>query len=341
MQTKVCISVDTEFSIAGAFHDHSLAPVAEQRVWCVVNNKSHGLGFMLDCFARHRITATFFVEAMNRHYFKHDPMRPIAEQLHAAGHEVQLHVHPCWTVFQHEYWRERVRVRKTPGIDDFFRRPEDESLRLIEAGMEFFHNWQLPAPTVFRSASLQHDDTLFRAQARAGIPYSSHIGLAVFDSGDPHYRLYSGRHERHGVIECPILTFSDWRLPGRQHLKTLTITGSSFAEVRMTLEQAYREGVEQVVILTHPFEFVHNRDFTVRQMRRHALNQRRLEKLCAFLDANRDRFAPTGVATAASAPMQAQSSRNLLIRGSLLKAVPRMAEQFAYEKYCRWQLARQ
>jgi hypothetical protein len=191
---------------------------------------------------------------------------------------------------------------------------------------------------VFRSGSLHHDDALYRAQARAGIPYSSHIGAAVFDSGDPNYRLYSGRHERHGVIECPILTFRDWKLPGKSHLKSLTITGSNFAETRMLLEQAHREGIEQVVILTHPFEYVATSDLQMSRMRRHHVNQRRLARLCRFLSENTDRFATDGLSVAAAMPMRPESSRNLLLEGSLLKAVPRMVEQAVYDKYSMWRL---
>jgi ABC-type phosphonate transport system ATPase subunit len=40
------------------------------------------------------------------------------------------------------------------------------------------------------------------------------VGLAIFDSGDPDYRMYSGKHVRHGIVECPVLTFSDWRVAG-------------------------------------------------------------------------------------------------------------------------------
>jgi peptidoglycan/xylan/chitin deacetylase (PgdA/CDA1 family) len=341
MRTQVVITVDTEFSIGGAFRDWTLCPVAEQRVWCVSDYKSHGLGFMLDCFAQYGITATFFVEVLNRHYFKRDPMRGIAEKLRAAGHDVQLHLHPCWTVFQYDDWRERAQVRTKPGIDAFYGRAEDESLKLMEEGLEIFHQWGLPAPTVFRSGSLHHDDALYRAQARAGIPYSSHVGAAVFDSGDANYRLYSGRHERHGVIECPILTFQDWKVPGKTHLKSLTITGSNFAETRMLLEQAHREGIEQVVILTHPFEYVHASDLQMSRMRRHHVNQRRLARLCKFLSENTDRFATEGMATAAALPMRPESSRNVLLKGSLLTAMPRMIEQAAYDKYGQWRLKHQ
>jgi len=341
MRTKVCITIDTEFTIAGAFREREAYPVADQRVWCTADGQSHGLGFLLDCFKQHSITATFFVEVLNKHYFKHDPMRKIAEQLHGAGHDVQLHLHPCWTIFQHDDWRERARVPTKPGLDAFFGRAESDSLRLMEYGLETFHVWKLPTPTVFRSGGLQHDDVLYRAQARAGIPYSSHVGVAVFDSGDPQYRLYSGRHERHGVIECPTLSFRDWKVLGKEHLKTLTITGSSFAETRMLLDRAHQAGIEQVVILTHPFEYVHSVDRPVAKMRRHRVNQRRLASLCAFLDENRDRFDTCGISTAAAAPMQAASSRNILLEGSLLKALPRMAQQAAYDKYGMWRLHNQ
>lgn len=338
MKTKVCITIDTEFSIAGAFNDARHIPIGEQRVWCDVDGKSQGLGFILDCFARNAITATFFVETLQRTYFKADPMAPIAQRLHAAGHEVQLHVHPCWGMFAHDDWKERI--RKTKGVDAFFGRSEDDSYQLIKSGMEAFAEWGIPAPTVFRSASLQHDETLYKAQARAGIPYSSNVGLAIFDSGDTNYRLYGGRHARHGIIECPVLTFNDWTVPGRQHLKTLTITGTSFAETRALLERAQQAGVEQVVILTHPFEYVQCSNFRMSEVRTHRVNQRRLNQLCAYLNRERERFDVCGVGAAASAPLAVGSADNRLLKGRTVFALPRMALQYAYERYGTWQLAR-
>jgi hypothetical protein len=336
MQTKVCITVDTEFTIAGAFANPNNKPMAEQRVWCEVGGQSHGLGFMLDCFARHSITATFFVEALQRYYFKQDPMASIARQLHATGHEVQLHLHPCWTIFKDDDWQKKL--RGTRGADDFFGRDEDNSLQMIEYGLETFKEWGVPAPTVFRSGGLQHDDKLYRALGRAGIPYSSNVGVAIFDSGDQNYRLFSGRHERHGVLECPVLTFSDWRLPGKEHLKSLTITGTSFSEIRALLDRANAEGMELVVILTHPFEYVQSLDSLFRRIRPHRINQNRLADLCRYLDSNRERFQPCGMSEAARLPLESTSSDNVLLNGSILRAVPRMSEQLAYERYGRWRL---
>src|ERR1700737_1627327 len=110
MRTQVCITIDTEFSIGGAFADASCQPVAEPMVWCDVGGHSEGLGFLLNCFRTHRIKATFFVEALHRTYFRHDPMRPIARKIHDAGHDVELHAHPCWSVFEYHDWRARVKA---------------------------------------------------------------------------------------------------------------------------------------------------------------------------------------------------------------------------------------
>ena len=337
MHTEVCITIDTEFSIAGAFGDMQRRPVAEPIVWCDVNGRSEGLGFLLACFKKYRISATFFVEALNRYYFTHDPMKEIAYRILEQGHEVQLHAHPCWAVFQHEDWRERV--RKHPRQDDFFGRSEDSSLGLIKAGLESFADWGVPAPQVFRSGSLQHDEGLYRALERAGVPYSSNVGLAIFDSGNPAYQLYTGRHLRHGVLECPVLTFCDWHVAGRRHLKSLTISGTSFNETRTLLENAHSAGVEQVVILTHPFEYVQSRDLSFAHARRHAVNQQRLKQLCSFLDNNRDRFSAVGMAQSASRVKKTTVEKNILLDGARWQAVGRMATQVSYDKIGNFALA--
>jgi peptidoglycan/xylan/chitin deacetylase (PgdA/CDA1 family) len=338
MRTKVCITIDTEFSIAGAFADAACAPVAEPMVWCEADGRSQGLGFLLEQFKRYRVPATFFVEALHRAYFRHDPMGPIARQIQDHGHDVELHAHPCWSVFEHDDWRARVQAQ--PRQDDFFGRTEDDSVRLIEQGIATFRDWDLPRPQVFRSGSLQHDDALYRALARTRIPYSSNVGLAIFDSGDEEYRMYGGRHARHGVVECPVLTFCDWQLGGRRHLKSLTIAGTSFAETRTLLDKAQRAGVALVVILTHPFEYIQSRDIGRQPARRHAVNQQRLTHLCEYIDHNRDRFTPSGLAAAAADPAPDGAQDNLLLDGVLWQSMRRMATQVSYDKFGNWALAR-
>jgi peptidoglycan/xylan/chitin deacetylase (PgdA/CDA1 family) len=336
MRTRVCITIDTEFSIGGAFGDAKRVPVAEPNVWCNINGRSEGLGFMLDTFRRNKVQATFFVETVQRYYFKHDPMRPIAQLIRDEGHEVELHAHPCWSLFQHDDWRERVRGQRGP--DDFTGRSLADSITLLQQGIDTFRVWGLDRPRAFRSGNLQHDDNLFRALAEVDIPYSSNVGVAVFDTGNPDYALYSGTHERFGVLECPVLSYTDWKIGNRQHLKSLTIAGTSFAEMRSLLDQAHAAQVPLVVILTHPFEYVQSADEDYGHARRHRVTQQRLSQLCAFLYANHDRFDASGMVRAADAP-ECRDERNLLLKSPLWRALPRMGTQVAYDRFGRLALA--
>jgi peptidoglycan/xylan/chitin deacetylase (PgdA/CDA1 family) len=337
MRTQVCITIDTEFSIGGAFADASRIPVAEPNVWCNVNGRSEGLGFMLDTFRRHQVEATFFVETVQRHYFKHDPMRPIVQQIRDEGHEVQLHTHPCWSLFAHDDWPERARRDKRP--DDFHGRALDDSVALLQQGIDTFSDWGLARPRAFRSGNLQHDENLFKALAQVGIPYSSNVAVSVFHTGNPDYALYSGTHERHGVLECPVLSYSDWQIGARRHLKALTIAGTSFSETRELLNKAQAAGIPLVVILTHPFEYVQSEDLAYRHARRHGLTQQRLTQLCKFLQDNNDRFKACGMVQAADDPA-CRDERNLLLTSSLHNSLPRMGSQVAYDRFGRWALAR-
>ncbi|TWI62988.1 polysaccharide deacetylase [Pseudoduganella lurida] len=338
MRTRVCISVDTEFSIAGAFGRADRQPVGDPMVWCEVDGRSQGLGFLLEQFGKHDIPATFFVETVHRCHFRDDPMAPIARLIVAQGHEVQLHTHPCWAVFRHEDWRERV--RQQPDQDDFVGRAEADTVALLRQGQAAFADWGVPAPTVFRAGNLQHDDALYAALARCGIPASSCIGLAVFDSHDPGYRLYSGTHWRHGVLELPVLTFQDWAVGGRQHLKTLTVAGSSFAEMRLVLERAHAVQLPLVVLLTHPFEYVQRRGDGMGTARVDALHQDRLARLCTFLDGARDRFLPVGMGDAAAALRAVPDERNVLLQGSAWLGMRRLVEGAVNDRYGHWALAR-
>lgn len=337
MRTRVCFTIDTEFSIAGAFSDAARRPVAEPLVWCNVDGRSEGLGFMLETFRQYGISATFFVETVHRYHFRHDPMRPIAKRIRDEGHEVQLHTHPCWSLFEHSDWWERARVQHRR--DDFHGLGVAQSVRLIEQGIETFREWGLPRPMVFRSGNLQHDDNLYMALKQTGIPYSSNVAMAISDSGDPSYKLYSGWHRRHGVVEFPVLTFCDWKLGRKQHIKSLTIAGSSFSETRRLLEKARQAGIAPVVVLTHPFEYVHSQDLGFQKTRRHRLTQGRLTSLCKFLQDNNDRFESIGLGAAAQAVQEADSP-NTLLQGSLWQSLPRMAAQVAHDKYGSWMLAR-
>src|SRR5215813_9454922 len=97
---EVCITIDTEFSIGGNFADPELPPIAEPIVLGKTAGKENGLGFLLDSFAEFGVRATFFIEALQTAYFGDEPMGEIARRIAKAGHDVQLHLHPCWLYYQ-------------------------------------------------------------------------------------------------------------------------------------------------------------------------------------------------------------------------------------------------
>lgn len=320
MATRVHITVDTEFSIAGAFSDPiNRRPVGPQAVYCRIGQRSHGLGFLLETLERHRQKATFFVEALNTHHFGDQPMGSIARQLHAAGHDVQLHIHPCWEYFSRDDWAARLKC--DPPNDDITLRSEDEMVRLIEMGLAAFERWALPLPTVLRTGGLRVNLAVYRAMKRCGMRRASNLGLAVFRPREPALQLYAGCHEVEGVVEIPVNTFSDFALAGRRHLKTLTITGCAWPEIRSVLERCRAAGVSDVVVLTHAFEYVKHRDVTYEKLYPDRINRGRLQRLCEYL-AHEPGFE---AATLGGIDATPDSGTNPLVAVPLAYALGRMA----------------
>lgn len=334
MKTRVCITIDTEFSIAGALSPpFTKRPVSDPFVWCWIGGRSHGLGFLLDSFSRHGIKATFFVEALHRNYFSDDPMAKAVKAIKTAGQDVQLHLHPCWSVFRRANWQELVTIQ--PRQDDFAGRPVKDSVSLISQGIEIFRDWGLEPPRMLRTGGLQHDMNIYKAMAQTGLTAASNIGLAIYRWGNPDFDLYSGAHVFAGVLEFPVLTYEDMRLGHRNHLKSLTITGSSSREIESLLWQAYDASLPLVVILTHPFEYARGYDAQFQGARPHSLNQSKLIKLCQFLQKNHLCFEATTLTTAAASFEEDRMGENRLLKSPLSITVARLVTNALYEQTAR------
>ncbi len=287
MKTELCITVDTEFDIAGTFVDPArFAPIADSNVWCREGDTSHGLGFLLSTFAEHRIAATFFVEALNSIYFGDQPMKDIAQQIVRAGHDVQLHLHPVWTYFSDPEWRNRL--SQTAPNDSFVGREQDEVERLIEQGRRIFSRWGIGPPLALRTGGLHVDLNVYRAMQAQGMMLASNVGVGIYEPQVESLQLYGGRHRLNGVVEVPVLTYQRRGLPDRYREKALTVTGSSWREMRELLMAAQRDDVGPVVLLTHPHEFA--KPASRGSWRVNQVNQLRLRRLCEFLAQRRDAF---------------------------------------------------
>ncbi len=325
MKTDVCLTFDVEFTIGGAFSDPAnKRPVGEQSVFCEVGGKSHGLGFILDTLSAHRLAATFFVEALNVQYFGDAPMSGIVKTILAAGHDVQLHLHPCWRHFHMVDWQ--AQLSDTPPNDSMAGRSARDIREIIKEGIETFTRWGVAAPIAIRTGGLQVDKTVYHVMQELKIPLASNIGVAIAPPVDSDIHFFAGRHSIAGVLEAPVLSYSDLSFGQKKHLKSLTITGSSWAEMRHLLNNARRRSISPVVILSHPSEFVKHTDVQYTQLAPNQLNQSRFKKLCLFLDQNREHFNVLTFAEGASC-WKAQSDDHLeLLSVPTWMAMGRMLE---------------
>ena len=284
--TQICISIDTEFSIAGHIDNPTTyQPVAEPAVYGVVNGKEESLGFLLETFDRYDITASFFVECANYFFFGDEPMQSVINRLQAADQDIQLHVHTIWL-----YFNKDPQWGTFPRHDDCAGQSFDELHRAFSACVAVFERWTGHKPLALRTGSLRADENVYEVMQALGIPMASNIAMGVFQPESQLLNHYSGRHRIHGVMELPVFSYQDSRLPGRSHTKSLQITSCSWPELKHLLWKARKLGVENIVLLTHPFEYIKKSDFQYRKLIRNRVNQNRLQKLCAFIQSHPDDF---------------------------------------------------
>lgn len=316
-RTEVCITIDTEFGIAGAFGSPDRGgPIADPLVYGPVRDREEGLGFMLRCFERHGVRATFFCEALNPAYFGPEPMGRVVRRILDAGQDVQLHLHPAWLKFRDADWREARRPS-----DSLVGRPLDEAVKILRTGIETLRGWGVANPVAFRAGNLEADVLTYRAMREARIPLASNLGVAYTRPVERELHLRGGRRRIEGVLEVPVLTFDDWR--GE---RILTVTGTGEAETRALLWQARRAGHETIVVLTHPFEFFKNADDRYTRLRRNRVNQERLESLCRFLRENEADFVSRSFGEAAPDWLLAGEADCPAIRSPFLASVSRLVE---------------
>lgn len=334
MKTKVVLTVDTEFSIAGCFVDPiNNKPVGLQAVLYEKDGRSHGLGFILDILDKYNVKATFFVEALNANYFEHDLMGEVAHTIADRGQDVQLHLHPCWQYFKNSSWQEQLMLN--PPNDNICRRNYQEIESILLEGLDIFSQWGLDRPSAIRTGSLCVNRDVYKAMNKAGIKFSSNIGTGIFKPSETELELYSGCHEIESCFEIPVLTYCDMNLFSKKHLKLLTITGSSWREIEFLLLAAAQRKLDYVVILTHPSEFVKNQNNQYTQFNANKINKKRFDKLCRFLQHNKERFSISTFSELQTSASVADKTANTLLEVPYLFALKRMVENYANDRVGR------
>jgi peptidoglycan/xylan/chitin deacetylase (PgdA/CDA1 family) len=286
--TEVAVTIDVEFTIGGAFTYPGLKePVGESSVRCITGGEENGLGFVLSCLAQHGMTATFFVEALQTTYFGDLHMGRVIDRIRDAGHDIQLHLHPCWLYFRHRDWM--LRLRGERPNDSCAGRSIGAVRHMLELGVRAFERWSLAKPVALRTGSLRIDRTVYAAMAEFGIPISSSIGLAYERASDPALRLENGRHQIDCIVEIPVTSYAALGPRGTQ-LRLLTPSATSRREAAELSWRARLAAVTPLVLLAHPHEFIKGHRHELSSAVPNRVVKRRFSEFCRLIAEQPDDF---------------------------------------------------
>lgn len=332
MRTQVVLTVDTEPSIAGAYENPERnAPLLHEPVAGEVDGKSEALGFLVETLSQYGQRATFFVEALHTRYFPDHAMGRYIEQLMAAEQDVQLHLHPTWLNFRDGEMLPNSRISDNCGELD-----RGLLAETMEEGAAQIERWTGRRPTALRTGNFSTSRRVFEAMSDVGLDVSSNICLAVAPPKEPELALAGGRHEIEGVQELPVTCFVDRGPVGRGRLRPLQVTALGGGEMIALLKQMHEDGGKDdagvAVIVTHPFEFIKPGDFRYSRMKANGLVQGRLQRLCAFLAEESDKFEVVPLREAATqAPLDGRGAP-AIPKGNPLRAFVRAGQNYLNDR---------
>ncbi len=319
---EVTITVGTSFSIGGAFTEpERYKPVGGRTVLC----EGHGLEFMLDCFARHNIKASFFIETAQAAYFGDDPMAGIAKRIMDAGHDVQLLIHPCWYYYD--------KSGEFSQNDSCAQRPYEELKSIFEKSIAAFERITGKKPDAIRCGNMQIDRQVYQVMSELDIPISSSIGLNMYVPEGKRFLLCSGRRKFEQVMEVPLFTYRYKDLMGGYATKTLQMASCSWREMRHLLKKARNEGIENIVFLTQPFDYIKKRDVQYEEITRNRVNQERLEKLCSFIAENPEHLTTRTFGEEVETWKKAEQKNNIKFRIPTRYRNMRKIENYLNDKF--------
>ena len=302
MDTRVLLTIDTElflgrYTVDGDWRDNFALSVEPAGV---------GLTWQLGQLARHGLKAVFFVDPMPALVYGIDPIREMVEPILAAGQEVQLHLHPAWN---------GLSEGKQP-VSDLATCPPETQRELIAVARHLLRKAGAPEPIAFRAGSFAANLETLEALASLGIGYdSSHDGS--------HHPLPSAlpldpRQIAPALLEC-VVEVPVTQIEQKSGLRHLQLCAVSFEEMRDALLHAADRAHPIVNIVSHSFELA------TRDGRRvNPVAKSRFEKLCRFLDEERERLPTAYFAELADLPLDSAAEP---LPPRALRTVARMAEQ--------------
>ena len=302
MESRVLLTIDTELFLGRYRHGSDW----HENFALSVEPAGVGLSYQLGRLARHGLKAVFFVDPMPALVYGIDPIRAMVEPILAAGQEIQLHLHPAWHGLAHG----------EPPESDLSALSAERQRELIAIARHLLRDSGAPEPIAFRAGSFAANLHTLEALASLGIGYdSSHNGS--------HHPLPSAlpldpRQLAPALLEC-VVELPVTQIEEKQGLRHLQLCAVSFEEMRDALLHAQEQRHPVVNIVSHSFELA-TRD----GKRANPVARSRFEKLCQFLDENREILPTAHFSELDSLPLEAQAEP---MPPKTLRKVARMVEQ--------------
>ena len=317
---EVFLTVDVEIWCDGWNDIDTKFPDAFRRyVYGPTSHGNYGLPYQTDVLNDHGLLGVFFVEPLFAARFGLEPLAEIVSLIKDKGQEIHLHMHTEWV--------DEARSALLPGIDKkrqhlrYF--SADEQATLIAHGLRLLAEAGAPPVNAFRAGSFAFNRDTLGALAKNGIQFDSSYNASQFgqDSGVLPGQIATEPFSCDGIFEYPMTVFND----GSSKLRHAQIAACSHQEMEGLLWKAQEAGNKSFVVLSHNFELL-NKSKTKPDW----VAVKRFEKLCSFLDKNRDCFTVKGFHGLAgeNTPVQPQP-----IKSPSWKTIHRMAEQIYRRVY--------
>lgn len=245
MTNRLMITVDVEAFPRRAEKDH-----VERLIWGRYPDGRGGIGEMMSIADKYGVKLVMFLDYVEE-YLWGEQIQQVAREIHARGHDLQLHSHP--ENFPDAFWEERGIPRlKVPG---------NATNEQADAMFAFLRERQMQAtgvaPIAFRGGGYRYGPGTVRAMGAHGVRInSSYVATSdnqLFQAG----RLPQFAWDN-GCFEVPVSCMNLYKTQEKAY--HLNFNHSSCSDVRrmmMSLEAFYRQMGDQAiaVMVMHSWSF--------------------------------------------------------------------------------------
>lgn len=316
----VFFTVDMEIWCGGWKDIDAKFPRAfQQYVYGRTPKGEYGLRYKLQRLRDHGLLGVFFVEPLFATRFGIEPLAEIIGLIKEYGQEVQLHMHPEW-VDESTHPLLPEPMRKRPFMREFSLK---DQTTLIAKGIQLIDDAGGGRVNAFRAGSFGFNRDTLSALAANNIAFDSSYNASYFglESGLAPDELLVEPFQSNGVMEFPMTVFDD----GTRSLRHTQLGAISSREMEGLLWQSLKQGRKTFVILSHNFELLNR----ARDQADEVVVDR-FNRLCHFLDKNREVFQMAGFKGMSAEPVACQP---LPLVSPFWKTGLRMIEQLSRQRF--------